>query len=127
MCPRWRNAGVFFSEYRHVAVFHFPKRFDDPKELTGWSREWDLRTSALEREVFLAGWHKAFLLFMGLCHICPKCVGTRQECVNRKQARPTMEAFAVDVYTTVRKYGLPIQVLKDYQDQTNRYAFLMVD
>jgi hypothetical protein len=35
--------------------------------------------------------------------------------------------MAVDVFTTVRKYGLPIEVLKDYSQAMNRYAFLMIE
>jgi hypothetical protein len=35
--------------------------------------------------------------------------------------------MAVDVYATVRKYGFPIEVLKDYSEAMNRYAFLMID
>ena len=77
--------------------------------------------------MFLAGWHKAFLLPMSPCRTCPECVGVRQDCVNKKQARPTPEAMAMDVFGTVRPYGMPIEVLKDHQDQTNRYAFLLVD
>ena len=35
--------------------------------------------------------------------------------------------MGVDVYETVRKYDLPIQVLKGYDEEMNRYAFLMID
>jgi hypothetical protein len=35
--------------------------------------------------------------------------------------------MAIDVYTTVRKAGYPIQVLSDYAQEMNRYAFLLVD
>jgi hypothetical protein len=35
--------------------------------------------------------------------------------------------MGVDVFATVRKHGFPIQVLKDYRDEMNRYAFLLVD
>jgi len=33
----------------------------------------------------------------------------------------------VDVYTTVRKVGYPIEVLTNYNDTMNRYAFLLID
>jgi hypothetical protein len=35
--------------------------------------------------------------------------------------------MAVDVYATVRQYGYPIEVLKDYGQPMNRYAFLMIE
>ena len=37
------------------------------------------------------------------------------------------EGMAVDVFSTVRQYGLPIEVLDDYKKLMNRYAFLLVE
>jgi hypothetical protein len=34
--------------------------------------------------------------------------------------------MAVDVYSTVKKYGFPIEPLTNYGQAMNRYAFLMV-
>jgi hypothetical protein len=34
--------------------------------------------------------------------------------------------MAVDVFSTVKKYGFPIEPLTDYAQAMNRYAFLMV-
>ena len=42
-------------------------------------------------------------------------------------ARPTPEALAVDVYSTVRAIGYPIQVLSDYTQEMNRYALLLIE
>jgi hypothetical protein len=33
----------------------------------------------------------------------------------------------VDVYSTARMLGYPIQVVKDYQDEMNRYGLLLVE
>ena len=41
-------------------------------------------------------------------------------------ARPGPEAMAMDVYTTVRKFGFEINVRTDYDQKMDRYAFLMV-
>jgi hypothetical protein len=41
-------------------------------------------------------------------------------------ARPAPEAMAVDVYATVRCFDFPINVRTDYDQQMDRYAFLMV-
>jgi hypothetical protein len=35
--------------------------------------------------------------------------------------------MAVDVFSTVRKIGYPIEVLADYRQAMNRYAFLMIE
>jgi predicted metal-binding protein len=80
----------------------------------------------LEREVFLSGYYKAFLLFMDSCNLCESCSGVREKCQNPKLARPTPESMAVDVFETVRKIGYPIGVLYDYSQEMNRYAFLLI-
>ena len=81
----------------------------------------------MERDVFISGYRKAFLLFIDECEFCPECAGTRHRCKNKKGARPSTEALAIDVYSTVRKFGLPIQVLKNYDETMNRYAFLLIE
>jgi hypothetical protein len=35
--------------------------------------------------------------------------------------------MGVDVFATVRKYGFPIEVLSDYAQAMNRYAFLLIE
>jgi hypothetical protein len=35
--------------------------------------------------------------------------------------------MAVDVFSTVRKIGYPIEVLPDTDQTMNRYAFLMIE
>jgi len=35
--------------------------------------------------------------------------------------------MAIDVYATIRKLGYPIQVLSDYSQKMDRYAFLMIE
>jgi predicted metal-binding protein len=84
------------------------------------------KLSKLEREVFLSGYEKVFLLFMDSCCICEKCSGEREKCKEPKLSRPAPEAMAVDVYTTVRQFGYPIKPLTDYSQKMNRYSFLMV-
>ena len=117
----------FFKEYRLAAVFHFEKRVEKPEDRHAWSRTVNLELLKLEREVFLAGYPKAFLLPMDSCNICPECVGHKSACKEPERARPAAEAMAVDVFTTVRKLGYPIEVLSDTGQVMNRYAFLMID
>ena len=125
--PSVEECREFFGEYGTAAAFHFQTSLESPEERHAWSKEINLGLLELEREVFLSGFHKAFLLFMDSCGICKKCAGVRGECKSPKLARPTPEAMAMDVYTTVRQHGFPIQVLKDYSEAMNRYAFLMIE
>lgn len=117
----------FFREYKTAAIFHFVKSVARPEDRHDWSRELNLRLSKLEREVFLGGHVRAFLLFMDSCTICKKCSGSRADCKEPHTARPTPEAMAVDVYSTVLRAGYPIEVLPDYDRAMNRYAFLLIE
>ncbi len=116
----------FFREYTDAVIFHFEKKVDSPEDRHAWSREVNLKLSKLERDVFLAGYERVFLLFMDSCNICGECSVPKDECREPKLARPTPESMGMDVYTTVRQLGYPIKALTDYTQKMNRYAFLMV-
>ncbi len=118
----------FFKEYSNAAIFHFEKRVDKPEDRYAWTKEVNAGLSKLEREVFLSGFERAFLLFMDSCRICGDCpAGAREKCKDPKSARPSPEAMAVDVYTTARQVGYHVQVLSEYSQKMNRYAFLMIE
>jgi predicted metal-binding protein len=117
----------FFDEYRTAAVFHFVKAVEQPEARHAWSREINLALLQLERAVFLADYRKAFLLFMDSCHLCADCVSAREACKQARQSRPSPEGMAMDVFATVRKLGYPIEVLTDYDQAMNRYAFLLIE
>jgi predicted metal-binding protein len=125
--PSVSECRQFFDEYNTAAIFHFEKRVDQPEERHAWSRGVNQELLELERAVFLAGYQKTFLLFMDSCGICAECVGARHDCKNPRLARPSPESMAVDVFSTVRQYGYPIEVLSDYSQAMNRYAFLLIE
>jgi predicted metal-binding protein len=125
--PSVAECRQFFSEYSTAALFHFRKTVARPEDRHAWSRQVNLGLVKLERKVFLAGHERAFLLAMDSCEICSECAGSREECKEPKSARPSPEAMAVDVFSTVRKYGYPIEVLAHYEQAMNRYAFLLVE
>ena len=117
----------FFDEYSTAVVFHFEKRVDQPEERHLWSRGVNEELLKLERAVFLSGYAKAFLLFMDSCHLCDDCPGLRKKCKQPRSSRPSPESMAVDVFSTVRQHGYPIEVLSDYSQAMNRYAFLLIE
>lgn len=117
----------FFDDYQAGAVFRFAQALDHPEDRHAWGRERHARLLALERAVFLSGCHKAFMLPADSCGLCPECAPARAACRHQKQARPTAEGLAVDVFATVRQYGYPIEVLGDYTQEMNRYAFLLIE
>jgi predicted metal-binding protein len=117
----------FFRGYKACVVFHFGKRVAKPEDRFAWTREVNRKLLKLEREIFLLGFYKVFLLFMDSCNLCEECPGVRQLCKNPKMSRPTPESMAMDVFATVRKIGYPIDVLFDYKQEMNRYAFLFIE
>jgi predicted metal-binding protein len=125
--PTVEECRRFFDEYRAAVVFHFQKTAPDSDERYAWSAKTNMRLSKLERDVFLAGYPQAFVLFMDSCHLCAECSPSRVDCKEPKLSRPSPEGMAVDVFTTVRELGYPINVLTDPSQEMNRYAFLMVE
>jgi predicted metal-binding protein len=117
----------FFDEYKSAVMLHFTKSVAKPEDRKPWSKQVNLELSKLERDVFLAGYQKAFVLFMDSCQLCRECVANRAACKNAVAARPGPEAMAVDVFATARSAGFPIEVLSEYSQVMNRYAILLVE
>jgi predicted metal-binding protein len=78
----------------------------------------------LEREVFLDGFYKAFGMGAGPCQLCKSCA---KFCRHPDKTRPSMEACGIDVYTTVRANGYPIEVVKTESCKTNYYGLLLIE
>jgi predicted metal-binding protein len=125
--PSVAECRQFFDEYSLAAILHFAKAVDKPEDRHAWSRGVNEELLQLERAVFCAGYERAFLLFMDSCCLCNKCAGVRDECKKPRSARPSPESMAVDVFSTARQAGYPIEVLSDYSQTMNRYAFLLVE
>lgn len=125
--PSVEECRAFFAEYKDAVIFHFARKVEQPEDRVPWSRDLSKELIKLEREVFWAGYHKAFMLFMDECRLCATCTGERAACINKNDARPGPESLAVDVFSTVRSIGYPIEVLHSYDQEMNRYAFLLVE
>lgn len=125
--PTIEECRKFFNEYSEIAIFHFSQFFANPDDRFSWSKQTNNRLLKLEREVFIRGFQKTFLLFMDECCLCQECPGTRKTCKNKTAARPSPESLSVDVFSTVRKSGYTIQVLKDYKQTMNRFSFLLIN
>ncbi len=81
---------------------------------------------ALERELFLGGHHKAWMMGCGPCDLCDAC-SRGKPCPTPEQARPSMEGCGVDVFTTVRNAGWTIEVVRDEDDEFRFFALVLVD
>ncbi len=116
----------FFGEYSDAVIFNFESKVDNPEDRHAWSKKVNKKLSELEREIFISGYEKAFLLYMDSCCICKECSGSRENCKKPRVSRPSPESMAIDVYSTVRRFGFSIEVLSDYSQTMNRYSFLMI-
>jgi predicted metal-binding protein len=126
--PSVTDCRKFFDEYKVGLLLHCAVKFENPLLRRRWSRATQKKAVALEREVFLADYPKAFVFPPGgPCRICASCSANRRECKNPYAARPSLEAFAVDVYSTARKMRYPIHVLKGYGEEMNRFGLLLVE
>jgi predicted metal-binding protein len=81
---------------------------------------------ALERDLFLAGHHKALMMGAGPCELCGSCAKGR-ECPTPEKTRPSMEGCGVDVFATVRNAGRTIDVVRDEGDEYRFFALVLVD
>ena len=81
----------------------------------------------LERSIFLRGAWKAFGLGAGPCYFCKECDLQTKQCRHPEQARPSMEACGIDVFSTVKKAGLPIKVVRTRRQCPNYYGLILVD
>jgi len=76
---------------------------------------------AVEREAYLDGDSLSFS--MADCALCEKCAGQDgEECRNKRQSRPSFHSVGVDVFSTVKKFGLPLEPLRDKDEPQNWYS-----
>lgn len=117
----------FFDEYRTAFVIRCRGTVAAPEDRHDWTRTINQRLLDLERSVFLAGFVKAFVLFVDPCNLCMQGCPPELRCRRPHQARPAPEAMGVDVFSSVRRCGYEIQVLTDYSQEMSRFGLLLVE
>ncbi|HSW39877.1 MAG TPA: DUF2284 domain-containing protein [Acidobacteriota bacterium] len=80
---------------------------------------------ALEHEIFLSGYYKAFGFGAGGCFLCKTC--PESGCDRPYEARPGMEGCGIDVYATARANGFPIEVVRDHGSDQNYYGIVLIE
>ncbi|MCJ7610115.1 DUF2284 domain-containing protein [Candidatus Bathyarchaeota archaeon] len=79
----------------------------------------------LERRAFLSNLPKSLALGSGRCRLCNEC-NISGGCVHPEQARPSMEACGIDVFSTALKAGYEMTV-KTAKDQSySRFSLLLL-
>lgn len=80
----------------------------------------------VERRAFADGFYMAFSL--SDCAHCEKCAGfAGKPCVDPKKARPAFHSVGIDVFKTVRAFGLPLETLKEPGETVNWYSAVFIE
>jgi len=116
--PDYRETRELLDSYKTALLAHFAY---DPSRSTGVTEV----VTTLERDIFLAGYYKAFELGAGPCNLCNEC--SMDECIHTDNARPSMESCGIDVFSTARNNGFTIDVVKDYNDRVNRFGLVLIE
>lgn len=115
----------FFGEYELAVLIHMV--CDAPTVQTHeWVRLNQQKLLDLEKKVFLEGYERAFLLSFESCNRCSGCPSTVDGCRFPYTQRPSVEAFAVDMFSSVRKFGYTLNVKKHKGEKADRFALLLL-
>jgi predicted metal-binding protein len=125
--PTVDECGRFFREYKTAVIVRLTVNADKNSYPSGWSAGVSEKLLSVEREVFLAGFPKVFLLNQACCDKCGDCPGTRKDCRDKAASRPSPESFAVDVYQTARNSGLEIAVISQNPSEIHRITILLIE
>lgn len=125
--PSVSDCDSFFKEYKSGLVIRLNKFAYKDSYPSEWSKEMTNKLLDIERDVFLSGFQKTFLLNQTCCSLCADCSSNRLDCKDKGKSRPSPESFAVDVYQTVRNLGLEINVVADNPAEMNRIAILLIE
>jgi predicted metal-binding protein len=83
-------------------------------------------TVAIERELFLLGYHKAFGLTSESCALCKKCVYP-ENCLFPREKRPSVESFSIDIFQTLNRLGKEAKVAQKIEDHYNHYSIILLE
>jgi len=79
----------------------------------------------IEKEAFLAGYYKALSMGAGPCRLCKEC-NVKGSCRHPEDARPSMEACGIDVFSTARSNGFTIDTLDSMRGTGDYFALVLI-
>lgn len=83
-------------------------------------------TVALERQLFLAGYYKAFALVAESCALCRECAYPH-DCKFPMDRRPSVESFSIDAFQTLKNIGKRFEIAKDINQEHNCYSIVLLE
>jgi predicted metal-binding protein len=115
--PTPRQTRAMLADYRRGVLLH------------NRGRRWAAIREAvaqLERDLFLKGYHKAFGMGSGPCHLCETC-DVEARCRYPREARPAMEACSIDVFSTARANGFTIRTVRTRRQTPDFFGLVLVE
>jgi predicted metal-binding protein len=82
-------------------------------------------TIALERKLFLMGFYKAFGLPAECCALCKECAYPDQ-CKFPNEKRPSLEAFSIDVFKTLARFGRSAGLAREVGNSFQSYSLILL-
>jgi predicted metal-binding protein len=128
----------FLKEYRKALLIGFKGDADAGNKMKH-HRDMGHALVKIEREAFLSGHERAFVLSAGSCYFCDKCIvqdipldtpveAARAQCRHHKLMRPSLEALGVDVFSTVKNAGLELEVINgNNTDNVKHFGILLIE
>jgi len=136
--PTPRETREFLTEYRKALLIGF-KGGSDAENKMKHHRDLGHALVKIEREAFLSGYERAFVLSAGSCYFCDKCIvqdlpldtpieAARARCRHHTLMRPSLEALGIDVFSTVKNAGLEIEVINENNThKVKHFGILLIE
>jgi len=97
-----------------------------PKDEPKASRKIKKIVAALEREIFLDGYYKAFGMASGPCRFCQTC-DLNKPCRFPELARSAMEACGIDVFQTARNNDFKLEVVQTEYSLCSFVSLILIE
>ncbi|MGO8683524.1 MAG: DUF2284 domain-containing protein [Thermoleophilia bacterium] len=115
------------DEYQTILLLRLDVTPAEAGDWLAWSGRLAGIALALERELFLAGRHRAFALAGGRpCNRVEAC-GRPEECDVRALVRPGPVGCGIDVFATSANAGWPLAVVGATDDPYHLFALVLID
>ena len=113
------------ADYKRALLIRLDGRGSDDDE-EKLRRQLHNLVADLEREIFLAGYYRAFGMAAGPCSFCDTC-DISELCKYPERARPALEACGIDVFSTVRNAGWRIDVVPSLDSPYSLFGMVLIE
>ena len=128
--PDLKKVRAILDEYSLALLLvgnrHCPDFYSHSAKRRAYQVRYWKGTMAIERQLFLEGYDKAFSLVSGACALCKKC-SYPEQCRFPLEKRPPVESFGIDLIGTLKNLGRSTAVSQDTDDHFNHYSIILLE